>query len=53
MSLETFFETFIEAARTAYIEVMGVEKWESLTDKEKHDAVMMLANGMKNSCSLA
>ena len=49
MNFETFFEIFIEAARTAYIEIMGVEKWESLTDKEKHDAVMMLANGMNTA----
>lgn len=46
MNFETFFDTFIESARAAYIEIMGAEKWESLTDKEKHDAVMMLANGM-------
>ena len=43
---EKFFEMFIENARKAYIEVMGEEKWISLTDKEKHDAVMFLAKDM-------
>ena len=46
MNNEEFFEMFIEAAKNAYIEIMGEEKWNSLTNKEKHDAVMMLAKGM-------
>ena len=46
MTNEKFFETFIENARKAYIEVMGEKKWISLTDKEKHDAVMVLAKDM-------
>lgn len=29
----------------AYIEVMGAEKWNSLNDEQKHDAVMMIAKG--------
>ena len=33
----------IEACKTAYIKIMGVEKWESLTDEQKHDAVMIMA----------
>ena len=32
----------IEACKTAYIETMGAEKWESLTDEQKHDAVMLM-----------
>ena len=44
MTNEKFFEMFIESARNAYIEVMGEEKWISLTDKEKHDVVMIMAN---------
>ena len=46
MTNEKFFEMFIEAARNAYIEVMGKEKWVSLTDKEKHDYVMFMAKDM-------
>ena len=46
MTNEKFFEVFIESAKTAYIQVMGEEKWMSLTDAEKHDVVMALANGM-------
>ena len=46
MTKEKFFELFIESAKNAYIEIMGEEKWASLTEKEKHDAIVMLANGM-------
>ena len=46
MTNEKFFEMFIESARKAYIEVMGEEKWNSLTDQEKHDAVMFMAKDM-------
>lgn len=46
MTNEKFFEVFIESARKAYIEIMGEEKWISLTDKEKHDVVMIMANDM-------
>ena len=46
MTKEMFFEMFIENAKKAYIEVMGEEKWISLTDKEKHDAVMFMAKDM-------
>ena len=53
MTNEKFFEMFIENARNAYIEVMGEEKWISLTDKEKHDAVMFLAKDMaKAFCAI-
>ena len=41
-----FFDMFLESAKNAYIKVMGEEKWLSLNDKEKHDAVMFLANDM-------
>ena len=43
---EKFFEMFIESAKKAYIEIMGEEKWISLTDKEKLNAVMFLAKDM-------
>lgn len=46
MTNEKFFELFIETAKNSYIQVMGEAKWISLTDKEKHDAVMMLAKGL-------
>ena len=46
MTNEKFFEMFIEMAKNAYIDVMGEEKWISLTDKEKHDVVMIVANDM-------
>ena len=46
MTNEKFFEMFIESASNAYIEVMGEEKWISLTDKEKHDVVMIMAKDM-------
>ena len=46
MNSEEFFEMFIESAKNAYIKIMGKEKWNSLTNEEKHDAVMMLAKGM-------
>lgn len=32
----------VEMAAEAYISTMGREKWESLTDKQKHDAVMII-----------
>ena len=48
MTNEQFFDYFIETASKVYIEIMGLEKWNSLTDTEKHDAVMMIANGRNN-----
>lgn len=33
----------IEIIKASYIEVYGAEKWNSLTDEQKHDAVMILA----------
>lgn len=46
MTKEQFFDYFIESASKVYIEVMGLEKWNILTDTEKHDVVMALANDM-------
>ena len=37
------FEAMVEMIKNAYISVYGEEKWNSLTDKEKHDAVMYIA----------
>lgn len=36
------WERVLEMVKEAYIKVMGREKWESLTDKQKHDAIMIL-----------
>lgn len=41
------WEKMVDMIREAYIMVMGVEKWESLTDQQKHDAVMAILNGAK------
>ena len=32
----------VEMATAAYISEMGREQWESLTEKQKHDAVMII-----------
>lgn len=48
MTNEEFFDMFLNAAKTAYISVYGVEKWDSLSDKEKHDVTMILAKDLLN-----
>ena len=40
------FDKMVEMMKAAYIQVMGIEKWNSLTDQEKHDAIMMIAKGL-------
>ena len=37
------FEAMVEMIKNAYISVYGEQKWNSLTDTEKHDAVMYIA----------
>jgi len=32
----------------AYISVYGAEKWIGLNEKEKHDAIMYIANDLNN-----
>lgn len=32
----------INMVQKAYIKTYGIEKWNGLTDKEKHDAVMII-----------
>lgn len=39
--LKDYEQKIILAAKTAYISVMGEDKWNSLTEQEKHDAVMI------------
>lgn len=41
-------EKMVNMIAKAYIEVMGVEKWNSLTDKEKHDVVMIIVKDLNN-----
>lgn len=36
-------------AQTAYIQIMGIEKWNSLTEQEQHDALMILLKDLSNS----
>ena len=35
-------ERIIALATRAYISIMGLKKWNSLTDSEKHDTVMTI-----------
>ena len=41
----------IEMIKAAYIKVYGVEKWYSMTDQEKHDAIMFIAKDALNQIS--
>lgn len=38
----------IEMIAEAYIEVMGEEKWNSLTAKQQHDVVMTIVRDLNN-----
>lgn len=40
------WEIMVDMIKDAYIKVMGVEKWNSLTDEQKHDAVMIITKGL-------
>ena len=40
------WEKMVDMIKEAYIKTMGAEKWNSLTDTEKHDAVMTIAKDM-------
>lgn len=39
-------DKMINMITEAYIKVMGADKWNSLTDDEKHDAVMIIAKDL-------
>ena len=41
-------DKMINMIAAAYIEVYGIEKWNSMTDKQKHDAVMIIAKDALN-----
>ena len=43
------FEKMVEMIKNAYIEVYGIEKWESLNNQEKHDAVMFIAKDLSKA----
>lgn len=45
-------EKMIQMAREAYISVMGANKWNSMTDEQKHDVVMMVLYGMGKSMGI-
>ena len=40
--MKDLIDTFAEA----YITVYGIEKWNSLTDQQKHDAIMFIARDL-------
>lgn len=44
-------ERIIALATRAYISIMGLKKWNSLTDSEKHDAVMTIITDYYNKIS--
>lgn len=39
----------VKMAKGSYISVMSEEKWNSLSEQQKHDAVMMILKGFYNS----
>lgn len=43
-TMEKVLDMIIES----YIKVFGEEKWESLTEEEQHDAIMIIARDMNN-----
>lgn len=44
--MDEHMKQIIELTSSAYISVFGAEKWNSLSDKEKHDVVMILAKDL-------
>lgn len=42
-------DKIIEMAKAAYIQVYGFEKWNGLTDQQKHDAIMILLNDLNKA----
>lgn len=43
MTLEQFTKFFSKTVKEAFCIAYGAEKWEQLTDKQKHYVVMILA----------
>ena len=48
---ENKMKEMINMIASAYIKVYGIEKWNGLSDKEKHDVVMFIANDLNNRLS--
>ena len=46
------WQNIVDKIAEAYISVMGIEKWNSLTDMQKHDAVMLIAKDMNKALDL-
>lgn len=44
--MDRYYERLRDMIVNAYIEAMGVDKWISLTNKEKHDVVMAIARDL-------
>ena len=44
--MDRYYERLRDMIVNAYIEVMGVDKWIGMTDKEKHDVVMAIARDL-------
>lgn len=42
----------IQMAKEAYITVMGENKWNSMTDDQKHDAIMLVWYSMGKSMGI-
>jgi hypothetical protein len=40
------WEKMVNMIKQAYIETLGEGRWNSMTDKEKHDAVMLITKDM-------
>ncbi len=47
MIFEEFLSQFVQIAKESYIKVYGLEKWTKLTEQEKHDLVIFLANDFR------
>ena len=48
MTLEQFIKFFSKTVKEAFCIAYGAEKWEQLTDKQKHDVIMILAKDFQN-----
>ena len=46
--MEPKVEKMIDMIAEAYMQVYGTEKWDSLTDDEKHDVVMIIVTDLLN-----
>lgn len=40
------FDFILDAVKEAYIKTMGADKWNALTDEQKHDVTMRLVEDM-------